>query len=174
MAEVSEEAWYETKTIAAIDAFYSSGNVADNLEYARDLLQRTPPLSLQEVIEELEDDRRDAEFVHPVERSPLRGSEFESVTRQGYLEAIALALAHEDPLPIKTFWRIWDGSEFKMLVTDGTQQVSVTLVIPRGRLSGWELEHSTCQESWVVSEDGQVIQTSGPPKEQRPSLRGNV
>ena len=113
-AGVASEAWYETNTVAAIDAFYRDGDVKANLESARRLLQSDA--SLQEIIEQLDDDRRDAEFRHPVQGSPLRGPEFERVTKHGYLEAIALALAHDDPVPIKTFWRIWDGDGFKMLV----------------------------------------------------------
>jgi hypothetical protein len=168
-AGLASEAWYETNTVAAIDAFYRDGDVKANLESARRLLQSDA--SLQEIIEQLDDDQRDAEFRHPIQGSPLRGPEFERVTKHGYLEAIALALGRDDPVPIKTFWRIWDGDGFKMLVTDGRRQVSVTLVIPRKRLGGRELQASSTRESWVVDADGDAVQTSGPPEEQRPSLR---
>ncbi len=64
-AGVASEAWYETNTVAAIDAFYRDGDVKANLEYARRLLQSDA--SLQEITEQLDDDRRDAEFRHPVQ-----------------------------------------------------------------------------------------------------------
>lgn len=158
-----DEAWYETNTVAAIDAFYSEGEVEANLQLAQRLLSSNSDLG--QVISGLPSAKRSNQFVfprtYPGGDSPLQGDQFVNITRRGYLGAISLALQHKPPVPIKTFWKTWGGDHFEMLVADGAQQVSVTLRIPRRRFGGWELGDPSARGSWVVTEEA-VTQTSGP------------
>src|SRR5262245_30524640 len=108
---------YEGKIVQAIDDFYSSGDVQANLEYARDLLQQEA--SFVAVVARLNRERRGKpEFVHPVKGSPLQGRGFESVLREGYLEAIEVALGHTPPLPIKTLWQTQQEGDFGTRIAD--------------------------------------------------------
>jgi hypothetical protein len=117
-----------------------------------------------------------ADVVHPDEHSSLRGSQFESVTRQGYLEAIALAFRHSPPVPIETFWMTGAGNDaFEMHVSDGAERVSVTLLVPA--VDGGSDEPGS-PEGWVVRIDGdgqtETKQTSGPPDLEPPSMRDSA
>lgn len=158
-----DEAWYETNTVAAIDAFYSDGEAEANLQLARQLLTTHP--RLEDLLVDLDArGRKDREFEYPGKypgrKAPLFGDQFVKVTRRGYLAAIDLALQHKPPVPIKTLWKSWSGSNFEMLVADGARQVSVTLRIPSRLLGGWELGDPSARGSWVVTEND-VNQTSG-------------
>jgi hypothetical protein len=167
---MADRKWFKGRTALALDAWYGTGDVQRNLEEARDLLQSDE--SYEAIVGELATrDRRPQEFDYP--KSALQGEQFESVTRQGYLEAIGLALRHSPPVPIKTFWMTGVRTRrFEMHITDGDDQVSVTLLVPRID-GGSRSERSP--ESWMVSADrkGRVRsrQMSGPEGRERPCLR---
>lgn len=167
---MADRKWFKGRAAVAVDAWYSTGDVQANLEEARAYLQSDRSFSA--IVQDLNAEGRSrSEFVHPRDRSSLRGSNFESVTRQGYLEAIALALLHDPPVPIKTYWMTGAGNDqFEMHVTDEADQVSVTLFVP-------EVEGGTERgpESWVVRFDHrgdvQTERTSGPLDLRTPSTR---
>jgi hypothetical protein len=167
---VAERKWFKGRAAVAVDAWYSAGDVQANLEQARAYLQSDRSFSA--IVEDLDAaGRGKSEFVHPHERSSLKGPRFESVARQGYLEAIALALLHDPPVPIKSYWMTGAGNDqFEMHVTDEADQVSVTLFVP-------EVEGGTERgpESWVVRighrGDVQTERTSGPLDLRTPSTR---
>jgi hypothetical protein len=170
---MAERKWFKGGAALAVDEWYSSGSVPTNLAEARRYLLSGQ--SFAEIVRELGDTGRGRpEFVHPVGNSRLQGPEFERVTRQGYLEAIGLALLHDPPVPIKTYWMTGAGNdEFEMHITDETEHVSVTLFAP-------EVEGGTEEgpEAWVVRIDdrGEVDteRTSGPLGLQQPSTRGTT
>jgi hypothetical protein len=167
--------WFKGRAAVALDAWYR-GDVETNLENARNWLS---DLSFEAAAGELNaTGPRDLEFEfafdYPLDQSALQGPEFESVTRQGYLEAIGLAFGHNPPVPIKTYWMTGAGNDgFEMHISDDREQVSVTLFVPE--VEGGSA-HPDSPESWVVriDRDGEVQtkQTSGPPAQDQPSLRG--
>jgi hypothetical protein len=170
---VAERKWFKGPAGLAVDAWYSSGSVRANLEQARDLLQQNVPFA--SIVSQLGSlDRGRPEFVYPLEQSILQGTEFESVARHGYLEAIGLALVvHSPPVPIKTYWMTGAGNDkFEMHIADEANQVSVTLLVPQ--VEGGSMDPGY-PEAWVVSIDAaghqQTKKTSGPPNLPRPSER---
>ena len=170
---MAERKWFKGRAAVAVDAWYSTGDVLANLEEARAYLESDRAFSA--IVEDLNAAGRGrSEFVHPHERSTLQGAEFESIARQGYLEAIALALLHDPPVPIKSYWMTGAGNDqLEMHVSDEAEQVSVTLFVPA--VEGGT-EHGP--ESWVVRFDPrgdvQTERTSGPRDLQRPSMRGTA
>ena len=167
---MAERKWFKGRAAVAVDAWYSTGDVQANLEEARSYLQSDR--SFADIVQDLNAEGRGrSEFVHPHERSSLQGSRFESIARQGYLEAIALALLHDPPVPINTYWMTGAGNDqLEMHVTNEAEQVSVTLFVP-------VVEGGTERgpESWVVRIDHrgdvQTERTSGPLDLQKPSMR---
>ena len=166
---MAERKWFKGTAALELDAWYSRDDVGTNLIEARNLLRQDE--SFQAIVEQLNAlDRWNPDFAYPL-HDPLQGPEFETVTRQGFLEAIALARRHSPPVPIETFWMTGVGNDTsEMHITDEAEQVSVTLLIPDAE-GGSEDEGSP--ESWVVSIDGDsqvdVRQTSGPPGQEQPS-----
>ena len=111
----------------ALDAWYSTGNVADNLTEARNLLQS--PRDFTSIIAALSHGR--PEFVYPMNASALQGPEFERVTRDGYLRAIDLAFGQNPPVPIRTTWETGAGNAgLEIESTNGTNCVEVTFRVP--------------------------------------------
>lgn len=170
---MAERRWFKGPAALAVDAWYSTGDIEANLREGRHYLQSDR--SFADIVEALNAaDRGRREFVHPYDSSYLRGPQFESVTRQGYLEAIALAFGHSPPVPIEIFWMTGAGNDtFEMHVTDGAERVSVTLLVP---VVDEGSEDPGSPEGWVVRIDGEgqteTKQTSGPPNSVPPSLRG--
>jgi hypothetical protein len=153
---MAERKWFKGKAAQALDEWYSSGNVRDNLEYARGLLKSKR--SLKAIITQLDSDgRKDDEFIYPRGDGALQGSEFERVVRRGYLEAIDLALRHKPPVAIKTFWMTGAGNAaFEMHITDDTDHVSATLLVPK--VEGGATEQDS-PESRVVRVEGGKAKT---------------
>jgi hypothetical protein len=171
---MAERRWFKGQAALAIDDWYSSGDVRANLEEARGYLLSDQ--SFREIVAALRTARRGRdEFVHPLGDSRLQGDDFERVTRQGYLEAIGLALLHNPPVPITTYWMTGAGNDtFEMHITDEAQHVAVTLFVP-------DVEGGTDRpgspESWVVRDvEGRAVteRTSGPLNRQPPSARGKA
>jgi hypothetical protein len=156
----------------AIDAWYREGEVQQNLTQARELLGDED--SFEEIVRKLEDaDHSKAAFDYPMDQSIAQGPRFERITRQGYLEAIALALEHTPPVPIRTYWMTGAGNDdFEMHISDEAEHVSVTLCVPK--VDGGSHRRSS-PEAWVVrfdaGDDVEVVQTSGHPDREQPSLR---
>ena len=112
----------------ALDAWYSTGSVADNLTEARNLLQS--PRDFTSIIRALSHGKPEFD-VYPESTSVLRGPEFERVARDGYLRAIDLAFGHNPPVPIRTTWETGAGNtELELDPTDGANHVEVTVRIP--------------------------------------------
>jgi hypothetical protein len=167
---MAERKWFKGTAALAIDDWFKSGDVATNLTEAQGYLQSG--LSFDLIVERLaESGHGKDEFVHPLGNSRLQGDEFEAVTRRGYLEAIALALAHANAVPIKTFWMTGAGNDtFEMHITDEAEHVSVTLFVPD--VDGGT-EYPGSPESWVVRFEApeEPTQTSGPLNPVPPSQR---
>lgn len=168
---MADRKWYKTRANIAIDDWFRSGDVRENLLYARDRLINEPGFA--ELVNRLGADKRTKdEFRYPREGA-LRGHDFEKVTRQGYLEAIGLALSHTPAVPITTFWMTGAGNaNFEMHITDEAEQVFVTMLVPEVE-GGSTAEKSP--ESWVVTrgtaEQPMTKQTSGPSGRRQPSRR---
>ena len=169
---MAERKWFKGPAAMAVDAWYSTGDVRENLEESRDYLRSDQ--SFEAIVEALNaTDRGKPEFVHPYGDSYLQGPEFESVTRQGYLEADALALAHSPAVPVETFWMTGAANDaFEMHISDGAERVSVTLLVP---VVDGGYDEPGGPEGWVVRIDGdsqiETRQTSGPPNSTPPSMR---
>jgi hypothetical protein len=169
---MAERRWFKGPAALAVDAWYSTGGVRANLEESRRYLESGRPFAA--IVQDLNAAGRGrSEFVHPYRDSYLQGPQFESVTRQGYLEADALALAHSPPVPVETFWMTGAGNDaFEMHISDGAERVSVTLLVP---VVDEGSDEPGSPEGWVVSIDGdgqtETKQTSGPPNPVPPSLR---
>jgi hypothetical protein len=116
----------------ALDVWYSTGNVTDNLTQARDLLRSGRGFS--DIIEDLRArDHTRHEFVYPAGPAVLRRPEFEPEARHSYLDAIRLASRHSPPVPIRTTWETGAGNtEFQFDLTDGDDHVEVTISLPQG------------------------------------------
>jgi hypothetical protein len=168
---MAERKWFKGSAALAIDAWYASDDVRASLRYARDRLLDDP--SFTAIVERLETDHRMRdEFEYPL-AGALQGSEFESVARQGYLEAIGLALEHTPPVPVTTYWMTGAGNDrFEMHITDEAHRVSITLLVPEVE-GGSTAPRSP--ESWVVAARPagavEVRQTSGLPGRVQPSAR---
>jgi hypothetical protein len=179
--------WFKGRAAMALDAWYRTGDIEQNLEQAREWLsnlsfvEAAANLNLQFAGKDLRlepagDDRPEYAFDYPLDHGRLQGDDFENVARQGYLEAISLAYGHTPPVPIRTYWMTGAGNDaFEMHISDDTDHVSVTLCVPE--VDGGS-EHPQSPESWVVTIDerGEVEtrQTSGPPDQAPPSIRGNA
>jgi hypothetical protein len=169
---MAERKWFKGPAALAVDEWYSTGDVGVNLEESIEYLRSDR--SFEVIVQDLNAAGHGrSEFIHPYDDSYLQGPEFESVTRQGYLEADALALAHSPPVPVETFWMTGAGNDaFEMHISDGAERVSVTLLVPV--VDGGSY-YPGSPEGWVVRIDGdgqtETIQTSGPPNPVPPSMR---
>jgi hypothetical protein len=172
---MAERKWFKGRAALALDAWYRDDDVGANLTQARDLLGSGEPFA--DIVAQLINVRRwEKGFPYPDPvGGALRGPEFESVARQGYLEAIALALSHAPPVPIETFWMTGAGNtRFEMQIADGPKHVAVTLLVPDVE-GGTEAPGSP--EGWAVTTDGnkvKVRRTSGQVDWERPSKRTAV
>ncbi len=161
---MADRKWFKGRAALELDGWYRAGDVATNLYEGAALLRDIDTFA--DIYSELRDRDRwsdNSDFRYP-RHDPLQGPEFETVARQGFLEAIALALRHDPPVPIETFWMTGVGNDrFEMHVTDATDKVSVTLLIPD---ADGGTEEPGSPESWVVRFDAdgelEVVQTSGP------------
>ena len=168
---MADRMWFKGLAVIELDAWYSSGDVGANLAYAQSLLEEDE--SFATIVDQLTAvDRWNPEYGYPL-HDALQGPEFESVMRRGYLEAIALALRHSPPVPITTFWMTGVGNDrFEMHVSDGADDVSVTLLVPDGEGGS---HRPGDPEAWRVNIDAdgnvEVTQTSGPEEPECPSTR---
>jgi hypothetical protein len=115
----------------ALDAWYSTGSVEDNLREAQDLLGSQQAFT--SIVRDLKNRRHGKpEFDgYPENNSVLRGPEFERVARDRYLSAIGLALGHNPPVPIRTTWETGAGNtELEIEITNGVDHVEVTVHLP--------------------------------------------
>jgi hypothetical protein len=56
----------------------------------------------------------------------------DAVLKAGYREAFTLALEHDPPVPLETFWVTGAGDDFELHISDGEQHVTVFMVVPPG------------------------------------------
>jgi hypothetical protein len=61
---------------------------------------------------------------------PLAGKDVDRVMRHAYRQAIRLASAADQPLPIETFWVTGMGDDFEMQICEGPRKVTVFVFIP--------------------------------------------
>jgi hypothetical protein len=99
------------------------------------------------------------------DESPMDGTAVDRVLRHGYEEAIRIASAGSEPLPIETLWMVGASEDFEVHICEGKRQVTVVLLIPGDYEYGSKRARS---KSWVIrvaspNEDASVvaIQTSG-------------
>jgi len=120
----------------ALDAWYSTGNVTNNLTEAQTLLRSGRGFT--DLIRDLKAGQHGKpEFEqYPMSGSVLQGPGFERVARDRYLDAIGLAFGHSPPVPIRTTWEAGTGSaDFQCHVTDGGNHVEVTISLPQGDIA---------------------------------------
>lgn len=55
----------------------------------------------------------------------------QEITRQGYIKATELALEHDPPKPIVTYW-VRGGESFQVAVAESDQEVTILLLTPPG------------------------------------------
>jgi hypothetical protein len=120
----------------ALDAWYSTGNVTNNLTEARDLLQ-DDGRSFSDIIAALRTrGHTKNEFVYPAGPEVLRRPGFEPKARACYLRAIRLAFEKNPPVPIRTTWEAGAGNtDFQCHLTDGGDHVEVTISLPQGDIA---------------------------------------
>jgi hypothetical protein len=151
----------------AVDEWYATGNVTNNLQTAQGLL--SGGMSFGNIVAQLVGQRRwNAQFGYPL--TAVQGDAFETVARQAYLEGIALALLHKPPVPISTVW-VADANAYEAHAIDGLQVVTVTLGVPVPAPT----TPPAGLESWAVEVGGGgqavVTQLSGPADATQPSAR---
>jgi hypothetical protein len=125
----------------ALDTWYSTGSVEDNLRQARELLRS--PQDFSSIVRDLKDrGHGKPEFDgYPENNSVLRGPEFERVASDRYLSAIGVALGHNPPVPIRTTWETGAGNTgLEIEITNGVDHVEVTV-----RLPGVEIDDADVQ-----------------------------
>lgn len=49
--------------------------------------------------------------------------------KQAYKDAFQLALAHDPPVPVETFWVTGAGDDFELVVSDGFDRVTVFMIL---------------------------------------------
>ena len=117
---------FKGKALRALDAWFSSDDVARNLRDAGDLLKTDDAFAA--LVERVP--RRRSEFVYP-KLGVVQGPEFERAARKGYREAIALAQRKRPPVPIKSLWATGDGiAQFDCVVVDRGDHIEVTIQLP--------------------------------------------
>lgn len=124
---------FKGRAARALDAWYSTGNITANLTEAQNLLGSSPPRAFKDIIRDLNArNHGNREFdAYPKNSSVLKGQGFERKASAGYLHAIALALGHEPPVPIRTTWETGAGNtDFEFDSTDGGDHIEVTVRIP--------------------------------------------
>jgi hypothetical protein len=113
-----------------LDDWYRTGDVKANLEEARRLLNS--PRDFKAIIAALTHGK--PSFVFP-KHPKLRGGAFQNKLRQGYLDAIELALNHHNPpVPIETWWETKDITEFDTKIANHASHVEVTILVPKSIL----------------------------------------
>jgi hypothetical protein len=153
--------WFKGPAVLELDRWYSADNVADNLALAGELLQSSQ--SFHNIVASLSANGRwnASSFPHP-EGGYVQGRDFERVARDAYLKAIDLALGHSPPVPIKIFWMTRVANRFASVITDDSDHVSVTLLVPE--VPGGSRDPASPQ-AWavIIDDDDQVVvtQTSG-------------
>jgi hypothetical protein len=122
---------FKGRAARALDAWYSTGDVRENLEEARTLLQS--PQGFTNIIRDLKARKRGrSEFEeYSKGNSVVQGPRFEREARDAYLRAIDFAFGHNPPVPIRTSWETGAGNtELEVEPTDGVNYVEVTVRIP--------------------------------------------
>jgi hypothetical protein len=122
---------FKGRAARALDEWYRSGSVEDNLREAQGLLRSKQAFT--SIVTDLKNRRHGKpEFDgYPENNSVLRGPEFERVASDRYLSAIGVALGHNPPVPIGTTWETGAGNTaLEIEITDGVDHVEVTVRIP--------------------------------------------
>jgi hypothetical protein len=73
----------------------------------------------------------------------------DDVLRHGYREAVQLALSHEPPVPLETFWVSGAGDEFEVHISDGREHVTLFMVVPG--VAGDERVPAGSSRAWAKS-----------------------
>jgi hypothetical protein len=112
----------------ALDDWYSTGNVTANLTEVQTLLGSNQ--SFNAIIQRLSHTR--PQFVYPSGPDVMKRPEFESVTRNCYLQAINDALRHNPPVPIETTWQAGTGATSVQCDHDDRGRcIEVTITLPQ-------------------------------------------
>ena len=80
------------------------------------------------------------------------------ILRHGFQEAVQVALGHEPPVPLATFWVTGAGDEFEVLISDGDDRVTVFVVVPGtpGENDFHAGSMRARNKSWVVTAGGRT------------------
>lgn len=170
---MADRAVYKSTAAEYLDDLF--GGTPDELaaayQTALDLLDSIGDAPLTEAVSRLVDDGDlPPEAVENSDRGWRAGQRVDQVIRVAYTEAMQLALARDEPLPIETMWITGASDDFEVHICEGKRCIIVTMFIPLERSYG---SSNANARSWVVrvddgvdAGDGEVpvamIQTSGP------------
>jgi hypothetical protein len=88
----------------------------------------------------------------------------DAVLKHAYKEAVELALAHEPPVPLETFWVTGAGDEFELQISDGFDRVTVFMIVPPDK----DVMNSSARaanKAWVVTAGGRTSDEGRPVSE---------
>jgi hypothetical protein len=106
-------------------------------------------------------------------RGELRHETDDEVLRNGYLEAVRLALSHNPPVPLETFWVTGAGDDFEVHISDGEQHVTVFMIVP-GAVGSEHVPAGSFRasaKSWVVTAGARAADDGRPdPHEVAPGV----
>jgi len=77
----------------------------------------------------------------------------DAVLRNGYREAFQLALDHDPPVPLETFWVTGAGDDFEVYISDGRERVTAFMIVPGvAGVNGFPGGSTRAEnKSWVVT-----------------------
>src|SRR4051794_32883109 len=169
---MADRAVYKSTAAEYLDDLFGGG--PDELEVAYrtalDLLDSIGDAPLSEAVAQLVDDGDlPSDAIEDSNKGWRAGERVDRVIRVGYTEAMQLAQARDEPLPIETLWVTGASDDFELHICEGKRSIIVTLFIPLERSYG---SRNATARSWVVrvddesaADDGDVpvamIQTSG-------------
>ncbi len=94
-------------------------------------------------------------------------SSTDAVLRNGYREAIRLALSHEPPVPLETFWVTGAGADFEVQISDGEEHVTLFTIVPG--VAGDDIplgSKRAVAKSWIVTAGERTPDEGRPEAEQ--------
>lgn len=169
---MADRAVYKSTAAEYLDELFGGTPDELNAAYrgALELLDSIGDAPLTDAVARLVDDGElPSEAVEDSNKGWRAGERVDRVIRVGYTEAMQLAQASDEPLPIETLWVTGASDDFELHICEGKRSIIVTLFIPLKRSYG---SHNATARSWVVrvdeeadADDGGVpvamVQTSG-------------
>ena len=160
---------YKSTSAEFLDLFFGGVNAATltaAYQRALDILDSIGDGPLSAAAAQLVDTGELEEDAVPNSESGWReGRVADRIIRSAYLEAIRLAQARDEPVPIETLWMTGASDELELHICEGPRQITVVFLIPSERDYG---SRRAGNRSFVVCarepQDGDVVlDADGPP-----------